>query len=621
MTTPGPDPRRWWSLRHRAAALDRAIDAALAGLEPGPEEVERELAAARALGAATDTHAPPDEVHVVLRAALAAGEARQRLGPRPSPRLRRSVWRPAAAIAMLAAALIAVTGIRPASQPHPDQAALARNLQLVSQQMAQVEAKAAAGDVADVDTRVQQLRAALLRAEQAAAQFNPGDPQQANLLAILEGEIVSLNQLLARLHLNLTPLPTLPRYLPTTSSTAAGGSSPAAAPSTPRTTTTTAPASPSRLSGIATLAPAPTGPLAVVPNSTLAFADAEHGWLVVPGQPSGSPTTWSASRLLVTTDGGRTWSQQLNEASAPLVGVDFADVTHGWAVAGAVGPSGAPGGQTVYGAALLRTTDGGSTWHQAGEPPSPLGQVHFTDALRGWGVTAADQVVSTTDGGVTWQPAASGSSAPPPVSALCVAAGGSVAWAATPGQPPGSGTPEVLRSSDGGAHWSVSFRGGSDWGVGQADIGCAGLGAWVVFDLSPGAGRQPAVVERTSDAGIQWSPVLRPPGQAGGPAPVSDLGHAGPFSVVDANTVRFSEACPACSVPQVSVVSSGDGGGSYSTAALVGSGSPPQGMAFVDADRGFVVTVAPPDAGGSRAGVQVFATTDGARTWRLLFTG
>jgi photosystem II stability/assembly factor-like uncharacterized protein len=617
---PEADPGRWWSLRRRAAALDRALDAVLAGLEPSPEEVERELAAARALGTAADTQVPPDEVHVVLRAALAAGEARTRPAPRARPRVRNSVWRPAAAIALLAAGLIALTGIRPASRPRPDQAALARNLQLVSQQMAQVEAKAADGDVADVDARVQQLRAALLTAEQAAAQLNPGDPQEADLLAILEGDIVSLNQLLARLHLHLSPLPPLPHYLPPQASPQPGRPSPHSAPAAPSTTTTTT-ASPASVPAITTVGPAPTGPVPVVPNSTLAFGDAEHGWLVVPGQPSGSPPAWSASRLLATSDGGRTWSPQLTETPAPLVGVDFADVTHGWVVAGALGPSGSGGGQAVYGAALLRTTDGGATWRQVGEPPSPLGQVHFTDALRGWGVTAQDQVVSTSDGGVTWQPAADGSSAPPPVSALCVTAGGSVAWAATPGTPVGSGAPEVLRTSDGGAHWSVSFRGGPEWGVEQADIGCAGLGAWAVFDLSPGAGRQPAVVERTSDAGIQWSAVIRPPAQTVGPAPVSGLDRPGPFSVVDANTVRFTEACSPCSLPQVSVVSSDDGGQSYSTAALAGSASPADGVAFLDADHGFAATGAPPDAGGPEAEAQVFATADGGRTWRLVFTG
>jgi photosystem II stability/assembly factor-like uncharacterized protein len=606
--------RRWRSGRRRAADLDRALDATLAGAGRGPQELQRELTAARAVGASAAAHAPPDEVPIILRAALAARD------PRPQPRrLPRTVWRPATAVALLAAGLIVVSGLAPGRQPQPDQTALARNLQLVRQQMAQVESQAALGNVVDLNTKAQQVRAALLRAEQAVGQLDPADPRQASLLATLESEIVSLNQLLARLHLDLSPLPTLPTYLPTTTAPVPASASPAPAAPSSTTTTTTAQAA-SGVASVTPLPPTPAGPMAVVANSDLAFPDGRHGWLVVPGQPSGSPTKWSASRILATTDGGHRWDQQLDEDSAPLTGVDFVDPDHGWTVAGATGPIATAGGQAVYGAALLRTTDGGTTWRQVGEPTSPLGQVHFTDSQRGWGVTADDQVVRTLDGGDTWLPAGTSSSGVPPVSSLCVTGNGNSVWAATPGEPLGSGTPMVLRTDDGGAHWTVPFRGRENWGAQQADIGCSGPSAWVVFDLSPGAGQQPAVVERTGDDGLQWLPVLRRPGQPG-PAPVSVLGHAGPLDVIDASTAHFSEACPACGPPQAAVVTSGDGGMSYSMAALPGSGSPLQGMAFVDADRGYMATVTPPNNDGPTSGIQVFTTADGARTWQLVFTG
>ncbi|MEI6451548.1 MAG: hypothetical protein WCP98_16610, partial [Actinomycetes bacterium] len=60
----------------------------------------------------------------------------------------------------------------------------------------------------------------------------------------------------------------------------------------------------------------------------VAFSDATHGWAV------GYDSLWEKTVILVTTDGGATWSAQSpgTTATASLVDVAFVDATHGWAV-------------------------------------------------------------------------------------------------------------------------------------------------------------------------------------------------------------------------------------------------------------------------------------------------
>lgn len=207
--------RRRLLARRHAAALDRALDAGLHAESDGPEELAAELGAARALKAEAGAEWPPPAALVTLRAALAARGGH--------PYRRRWAMHPAlpgslAAVAASLLAFVALSGGRQPSPP-PDQGKVALSLQLVGRQMAVTESRAAAGDLTGVAAAVEHLRATLLQDEQAAAQLDPGDPQQQLLLATLSLEITRLNSLLVQLHLHIAPLPTLSAYLPTTTST------------------------------------------------------------------------------------------------------------------------------------------------------------------------------------------------------------------------------------------------------------------------------------------------------------------------------------------------------------------------------------------------------------------
>lgn len=135
-------------------------------------------------------------------------------------------------------------------------------------------------------------------------------------------------------------------------------------------------------------------------------------------QPTG-PVAFAVSKRQVvrSDDGGRTWSLLLTvDETVVLQGVAFADRSHGWVVGGS---------DSGYGAALLRTEDGGATWTDQlpdvadliGGAPNTFGfsAVAVTSPLRAVAVGAEQQsgavfqppalVAVTDDGGASWRAA------------------------------------------------------------------------------------------------------------------------------------------------------------------------------------------------------------------------
>jgi photosystem II stability/assembly factor-like uncharacterized protein len=95
--------------------------------------------------------------------------------------------------------------------------------------------------------------------------------------------------------------------------------------------------------------------------------------------------------ILLSADGGSTWTQSEVPTRATLTGVFFHDRNLGWAVG--------------HDAVILRTTDGGVTWkrvHWAPEEETPLLDVWFADAETGYAIGAYGSYYVTTDGGEAW---------------------------------------------------------------------------------------------------------------------------------------------------------------------------------------------------------------------------
>src|SRR2546423_4965409 len=84
---------------------------------------------------------------------------------------------------------------------------------------------------------------------------------------------------------------------------------------------------------------------------------------------------WAAgAHAIFTTADGAHWTKQY-ASTEEYVGVDFISATTGWAVATR---------------SLLGTTDAGRSWHQLGEPPTPIRSVHFMSATSGCGIAGGD---------------------------------------------------------------------------------------------------------------------------------------------------------------------------------------------------------------------------------------
>jgi photosystem II stability/assembly factor-like uncharacterized protein len=170
---------------------------------------------------------------------------------------------------------------------------------------------------------------------------------------------------------------------------------------------------------------------------------------------------------------------------------------------------------------LLRTTDGGAHWAQVGLPGgAPTGGIDFVSAQVGFatGVSRAPRcsagVWATTDGGAKWRPLAgtctgyelSGLDFVSPATGYAV--GGQYLKYS------GNGQEEVvLRTTDGGRHWRVAFRGAvpgpealdtnffAQVGFFSPEVGLALDGGMTAGANGPVGGH----LWRTADGGRHWT--------------------------------------------------------------------------------------------------------------------
>jgi len=95
--------------------------------------------------------------------------------------------------------------------------------------------------------------------------------------------------------------------------------------------------------------------------------------------------------ILLSNDGGDSWTQTEVPTRSTLTGVHFFDGKLGWVVG--------------HDSVILRTKDGGTTWervHWAPEEEAPFFDVWFSDASNGVAIGAYGSYYTTSDGGDTW---------------------------------------------------------------------------------------------------------------------------------------------------------------------------------------------------------------------------
>lgn len=202
------------------------------------------------------------------------------------------------------------------------------------------------------------------------------------------------------------------------------------------------------------------------------FVDAQTGFASVHTDKNEPGTPVNAASIVVTRDGGRTWSTQLQvDGPAPRLFVSFIDSRIGFALDREVA---ACGGSWCWLYGLYRTGDSGQTWNKILPTPadisnawwSPrgrfttLGTPTFTSAMVGW-------IPITRESDATQDGSKSG----------------------------------VLVTSDGGRSWKRTPSESADWGE-VSDLAAQGSTAWIVGQR---AGKQESFVTRTGDRGQTWT--------------------------------------------------------------------------------------------------------------------
>jgi len=104
------------------------------------------------------------------------------------------------------------------------------------------------------------------------------------------------------------------------------------------------------------------------------FVNHSHGWVAGWGN------------ILHTSDGGQTWEEQMSGVNHHLLGINFTDEDHGWAVG-------------EYGT-ILFTNNGGDIWSQDNSGTlSWLYSIHFSTPDHGWIVGQTGTILHTDAGG------------------------------------------------------------------------------------------------------------------------------------------------------------------------------------------------------------------------------
>ncbi|MEU5692183.1 oxidoreductase [Actinosynnema sp. NPDC020468] len=231
----------------------------------------------------------------------------------------------------------------------------------------------------------------------------------------------------------------------------------------------------------------------------------------------------SGGTVLRTEDGGRTWSSVAPPGTTAL---DFRDV-EAFDARRAVVLSIGPGADSR----IYRTADGGRTWSLAFQNTDPAAFydcVAFFDRFRGLAVSdpvaGAFRVLTTADGGRTWRQVPA-EDLPPALegefsfaaSGQCVAtAGPADAWIATGG----GATARVLRSRDGGRHWSAESTplfSSASAGVFAVAFRSPRRGIAIGGDYADPTGAV-ANLALTADGGRSWRAAKGPAGYRSGAA-------------------------------------------------------------------------------------------------------
>lgn len=325
----------------------------------------------------------------------------------------------------------------------------------------------------------------------------------------------------------------------------------------------------------------------ILPYTQITRLDALHGWGV------------RDTRLLRTTDGGRTWQDVTpptlhSEMTVTLSGF-FPSAEEAWVCL--------PSPDRYDAGILYRTHDGGRTWQSF---PAPFGWANFFpvpgSAQTVWAQVSLQGLVElhrTRDGGQTWElvmrSTAGDEDAPGrlPVGMhtqwQISAQNEQTLWAV--GISPAVDGLYLYRSGDGGVHWERQPLTLPDSASGFFAEGLRFFDEKTgAFSLFYGSETFQRAFFVTRDGGVSWQLTPGIPA-VGNTWTAPDAAH---WWVWDGENLRFSQ----------------DGGWTWQTAPT-NPPEAPESLVFSDAQTGWAVQY-------DEAGHRLYGTTDGAQTWQLL---
>lgn len=310
----------------------------------------------------------------------------------------------------------------------------------------------------------------------------------------------------------------------------------------------------------------------------------------------------TADRLMVSDDGGRTWS---SNALSRFAAADVLDRTHAWVVSpgpGSVWPYGGQGSYDTLHLIVRRSVDGGRTWRSTALPGNFGGTtpvLHFADAKHGYLLCAAERgggaslLLLTDDGGATWQTMPSRGLILGSV--FSVSAG--VLWSGTQGDAGPVGRPVLDVSRDAGGTWTDARLPGL---VGSLFATNTVLAPPVFFGSvgivaveHPVADSQKLTIYRSADKGYAWTRA----------ANVHDPNDASAFAAIDPTHWILATGD--------GLLRTVDGGRAWSTFTPKGlPRSPITWLEFSDAHHGAALVSA-----GRTTPADLYVTVDGGATW------
>lgn len=292
---------------------------------------------------------------------------------------------------------------------------------------------------------------------------------------------------------------------------------------------------------------------------TIAWGDHRHAW------------AGGGGGILASVDGGVTWRVQSRVPARQLVALGAA---HSWAL----------GDQGV----TLRMTSG-LHWESLGV--QHLLRLTFGDARIGFALDRDDFVLKTTDGGTTWHP----TGGPLRLQSICFV-DAHTGWVARNGT--------VWTTHDAGAHWRARTLMRFVRGFPIPDVACHGNDVWVVFHEGAAAGTEGYRIFRSLDRGATWRAVFA---SFDSKLPMIS-NYSGPISVTGAGAAVLEGSCSPCGRGTVTLVRTSDGGRTFARTTLRNMGPGP--IAFVDRLHGLAVLTPLP-----RGRPTIFRTVNGGRTW------